>query len=206
MPDRADTYDEGSFTPIASAVATLTSAVHGPMTSVTKRIVVTILVDVDDGPSNGAGSDLAPKPAEEMPDYLAAPAPLPPRQTIRRLRTATRRTGPRVSVRNTGDLTNAGRRTRRRALALAATAVGVLAFVVWFSSFPHSVPTSVSPPGTTAITASAARSCRDTADATSEHDQAYNGVADTSPLVARWDSMMQQPSTVSLEPKQDASC
>jgi hypothetical protein len=206
MPDGADTYHQSSLTPLASAVAPLTPSLNSPMTSVTKRIVVTILVDVDDV-DDGAGSDQAPKPADEMADYLAAPAPLPPRHTIRRLRDATRSAGPRISVNDTGrDPAMTGRRTRRRALALAATAVGVLAALVWFSSFQHSVPTSASPPVTTAISASAAGLCRDTAASTSEHDEAYNGVADTSPLVAWWDSMMQQPSTGSLEPNHDAAC
>jgi hypothetical protein len=210
MPDRAETYHQSSLTPLASAVATRTPSLDSPMTSVTKRIVVTILVDVDDGPNDGAGSEQPPKPADEIPDYLAVPAPLPPRQTIRRLRNATRSAGPRISVSTGRDLAMTGPSTRRRALALAATAIVVLAALVWFSSFQHSMPTSASPPVTTAITASAAGSCRDTAAAPSESDQANNGGPDTLPFVAWWDSMMQQPSTVSQEtsttPLADSQC
>jgi len=185
-------------------------SVHTPETTpITKRIVVTILVDVGDSAADGVatGSGQAPNPADDLPAYPTEPAPLPPRQTIRRLRNTPRHAGARLpSSTSESDTAITGRKTGRRRLALAATALAILAVLIGHASFHGSVPTSSSPTVTTAVMASAADPGLDEAAPSVEQDRANNGRVGTSASAAWWSSTMQQPSTASLEAQPDASC
>jgi hypothetical protein len=146
-------------------------------TSITKRIVVTIFVDVDDvAPAGGTESDRTATSADSLPAYPVEPARLTPRQAIRRLRNPTRNMGLRSRA-NTGRSDEAVKRRRRgrRALALAGTTVAILMLVVSLTSSHGSVPSSGSP----TVTAGVNRSVPD-----SDYDQPVRTVEEDQPSIA----------------------